>query len=87
MTTTVFRKETDPTITMAGLSLRLSAELKDDIDDLAFSAGTDTSALLLQLIQNLVDANRTRIDNFRKLADEPIVWGFTSEDKAATENK
>lgn len=75
------RKEIDPNTVMASFSLRLPAELKDAIDDLASSAGMDTSELVIPLIQTLVDANVKRIENFRELAKEPLTMlTFAPED-------
>lgn len=77
----LMRKETDGTIVFSALSLRLPAELKDDIDSLAYSAKTTTSELVVKLIQELVDANRARIDQFNKLCDEvQINWWASPED-------
>lgn len=81
----LIRKETAPNEVMSALSLRLSAELKDGIDDLASSAGMDTSELIIPLLQNLVDANWERIKNFRELAEQPLaLWNFAPEKEDTT---
>ena len=77
----LMRKETDETAIMAGLSLRIPADLKDRVDDLAASAGMNTSEILIQLIQAIVDANSKRIEQFRELAKEPLaLWSFATEE-------
>ena len=71
---TLTRKESEPDIVMAGLSLRLTAEQKDALDDLARSARMDTSEVLIILIQGVINANKERIENYRKLSSPPLIF-------------
>lgn len=83
----LMRKETDGTIVFSALSLRVPAELKDDLDTLAYSAMTTTSEIMIQLIQGLVDANRARINQFNKLRDEfEMNWGHYPDDETGNDN-
>lgn len=60
-------------IEMTAISFRLPVKLKADIEDLAASASQDVSSILIELIGNLVAANKQRIEDFRKASAMPII--------------
>lgn len=70
----------------AAITFRCSAELKSAIEDLARLNRQDTSALLVELCSAFVDANKTRIADFRRQAAQPLKMPTfaTSPSKTAT---
>lgn len=67
--------------TMTGISVRLSASLKADIDDLAKATRSDVSSLIIQLVEILVNANKDTIELYRELAAMPLVMPHYNENK------
>ena len=66
-------KKKDESIEMAAINFRCEAELKASLEDLAASARKDVSAILIELVSELVAANKARIEEFRKAAAKPII--------------
>lgn len=56
----------------AAINFRCSAELKAAIEDLARLSRQDVSSLLVELCNEFVGANKTRITNFRRQAAQPL---------------
>lgn len=75
-------------IEMTAISFRLPVKLKADIEDLAASASQDVSSILIELIGNLVAANKQRIEDFRKASAMPIIKPtFANPSKPETPTK
>lgn len=66
-------RKKDESIEMAAINFRCEAELKASLEDLAASARKDVSAILIELVGELVTANKARIEEFRKAAATPII--------------
>ena len=60
-------RKKDESIEMAAINFRCEAELKASLEDLA------ASAILIELVGELVTANKARIEEFRKAAATPII--------------
>lgn len=70
------RKKNDSienSIEMAAINFRCKAELKASLEDLAASCRQDVSAILIELVEELIAANQNRIEEFRKAAATPII--------------
>ena len=66
------RPKKDDSVEMAAINFRCKAELKASLEDLAASCRQDVSAILIELVGELVAANKARIEKFRKAAAKPI---------------
>ena len=66
-------KKKDDSVEMAAINFRCEAELKASLEDLAASCRQDVSTILIELVGELVAANKTRIEEFRKAAATPII--------------
>ena len=51
---------------MTAVNFRCTAELKRDLDELAYLSRRDLSSILVELCQLLVDANKAKIANSRR---------------------
>lgn len=65
-------RKKDDSVEMAAINFRCEAELKASLEDLAASARKDVSSILIELVSELVAANKARIEEFRKAAATPI---------------
>lgn len=71
-------KKKDDSVEMAAINFRCEAELKASLEDLAASAKKDVSAILIELVEELVELNKARIEEFRKAAATPIIKPSTA---------
>lgn len=55
-------------------TIKCSPELLADLQDLARLSRSDVSSIVRNLCSKLVEANRTRIEDFRKQAAVPILF-------------
>ena len=58
---------------MTAVNFRCSAELKRDLDELAYLSRRDLSSILVELCQLLVDANKAKIANSRRRKPPSII--------------
>ena len=58
---------------MTAVNFRCTAELKRDLDELAYLSRRDLSSILVELCQLLVDANKAKIANSRRRKPPSII--------------
>lgn len=56
----------------AAINFRTDVKLKTALEDLAYLSRRDVSSLLNEICRELVDANKVRIEEFRRSAEKPI---------------
>ncbi len=61
------------------LQIVVRPEFKRDVEDLARSCGRQVSDLLLPIVAQFVELNRTRIESYRAMIKVPVVNPFGQE--------
>lgn len=69
----------------AAVNFRCSADLKSDLEELAYLSRRDLSSILVELCEGLVTANKTKIINSRRRKPPSIILPtFAAQDKPSS---
>lgn len=70
---------------MTAVNFRCSADLKSDLEELAYLSRRDLSSILVELCEGLVAANKTKIINSRRRKPPAIILPtFAAQGKPTT---